>query len=86
MNVSLTPELEKLVNRKVSTGKYQSASEVVREALRLLDERDLIRKARLDSLRGELERGVEQIEAGGITLFDGREIKATARRQKARRA
>ena len=40
MNVSLTPELERLVNEKVESGLYQTASEVVREALRLLKERD----------------------------------------------
>ena len=40
MNVSLTPELEKLVNEKVRGGLYQTASEVVREALRLLKQRD----------------------------------------------
>ena len=40
MNVSLTPELEALVNDKVRSGLYQTASEVVREALRLLKSRD----------------------------------------------
>ena len=40
MNVSLTPELERLINDKVDTGSYQTASEVVREALRLLKLRD----------------------------------------------
>jgi antitoxin ParD1/3/4 len=40
MNVSLTPELEELVNQKVRSGLYQTASEVVREALRLLKQRD----------------------------------------------
>ena len=40
MNVSLTPELEALVNEKVRSGFYQTASEVVREALRLLKQRD----------------------------------------------
>jgi antitoxin ParD1/3/4 len=40
MNVSLTPELEKLVNEKVRSGLYQTASEVVRDALRLLKQRD----------------------------------------------
>ena len=40
MNVSLTPELERVVNEKVESGMYQTASEVVREALRLLKERD----------------------------------------------
>lgn len=40
MNVSLTPELEALVNEKVRSGLYHTASEVVREALRLLKNRD----------------------------------------------
>jgi putative addiction module CopG family antidote len=40
MNVSLTPELEALVNEKVRSGLYHTASEVVREALRLLKQRD----------------------------------------------
>ena len=46
MNVSLTPELESLVNHKVKTGLYNSASEVVREALRLLEEEDRIKAER----------------------------------------
>jgi antitoxin ParD1/3/4 len=51
MNVSLTPELEQLVAEKVESGMYPSASEVVREALRLLKERDELRQARLEELR-----------------------------------
>ena len=45
MNVSLTPELEAYVARKVEGGRYNSASEVVREALRLLEEQDKTRDA-----------------------------------------
>ena len=85
MNVSLTRELEELVNQRVATGKYQSASEVVREALRLLEQRDAIRQARLERLRGELRRGQQQVEAGGVLPFSAREVKAAARRRKARR-
>ena len=40
LNVSLTPELTAMITAKVATGHYRSASEVVRAALRLLDERD----------------------------------------------
>lgn len=40
MNVSLTPQLENLIRQKVATGRYNNASEVVREALRLLDDQD----------------------------------------------
>ena len=53
MNVSLTPELEKLINEKVDSGLYQTASEVVREALRLLRERDQDR----DQLRADVQAG-----------------------------
>jgi len=52
MNVSLTPELEKFVSAKVGSGRYNSASEVVREALRLLEERDSARAAQLAVTQG----------------------------------
>ncbi len=47
MNVSLTPQLEELVRHKVETGLYNSASEVVREALRLLEERDRLKEIQI---------------------------------------
>jgi antitoxin ParD1/3/4 len=47
MNVSLTPELDRFVAGKVDSGRYNSASEVVREALRLLEEHDRARSAQL---------------------------------------
>lgn len=54
MNVSLTPELEKFVATKVESGLYNSASEVVREALRLLEEHDRARKTQLAAFNQEL--------------------------------
>jgi len=59
MNVSLTPELESLVNKKVKSGLYQTASEVVREALRVLKDREQIEGLRTDVLAGfaEIDRG-----------------------------
>jgi putative addiction module CopG family antidote len=59
MNVSLTPELEQLVNEKVRTGLYQTASEVVREALRLLKQRD-DEARRADQQMGEPRRRTER--------------------------
>jgi antitoxin ParD1/3/4 len=56
MNVSLTPELEEFVSAKVESGRYNSASEVVREALRLLEEFDSARATRLAEFNGELSR------------------------------
>jgi antitoxin ParD1/3/4 len=72
MNVSLTPELEELIRRKVESGMYGSASEVVREALRLLEERDQDRLARLKAAIAVAEAQVARGE--GIpytsTLFE----------------
>ena len=64
MNVSLTPELEKLVNKKVESGRYTSASEVIREGLRLLEEHDELRRIKLETLKREIARGVESLERG----------------------
>jgi antitoxin ParD1/3/4 len=69
MNVSLTPELEELVHEKVKSGRYLSASEVVREGLRLLEERDRLYKARLAELQKEITIGVEEADRG--ELVDG---------------
>ncbi|MEK7885082.1 type II toxin-antitoxin system ParD family antitoxin [Methyloversatilis sp. NSM2] len=51
MNVNLTPQLEEMVRAKVSSGMYTSASEVVREALRLMQEQDRLRQVKLEQLR-----------------------------------
>ena len=69
MNVSLTPELEHIVDQKVKSGLYNSASEVVREGLRLLQQRDEIREAKLNTLRAEIQKGIDDLEAGRI--YDG---------------
>jgi antitoxin ParD1/3/4 len=72
MNVSLTPELERLIQEKVESGLYNSQSEVVREALRLLEEQDRLRELHLTRLRAALSKGLEQAN-GGETL-DGEEV------------
>lgn len=59
MNVHLTPHLETMVRQKVATGRYNDASQVVREALRLLEERDSLRQ-----LRAALAIGQEQLDRG----------------------
>jgi antitoxin ParD1/3/4 len=70
MNIHLTPELEQLVHGKVQSGRYNSASEVVREALRLMEERDL----RKQELRQRLARSLEAQRQGkmvdGEAVFD----------------
>jgi antitoxin ParD1/3/4 len=75
MNVHLTPELERLVHKKVRTGRYNSASEVVREALRLLEEYDGVRATQLRELRRRMDNGLASLDRGeGVDgeLFMGR--------------
>ena len=81
MNVSLTPELEELVRSKVAAGQYASASEVVREALRLLAERDEQLRARLAQLRSEVMAGVAQLDDGHSGPLDIEKLKALARQR-----
>jgi antitoxin ParD1/3/4 len=76
MNVSLTPQLEELVKKKVDTGLYGSASEVLPEALRLLDERDRLHALRLEELRGEIKKG---LDSGAAVPLDIGAIKARGR-------
>jgi len=59
LNVSLTPQLEELVKAKVASGMYNSASELVRDALRLLEERDQVREMRLQALRKAVQEGID---------------------------
>lgn len=66
MNVSLTPELEAFVHQRVKSGRYNSASEVIRESLRLLEEKD---RLRLEELRREIAKGIEDLEAGRYTTL-----------------
>lgn len=70
MNVSLSPEMESWIHAKVSSGLYQSASEVVRESLRLLLERESLRQERIDELRREVAVGLSQLEAGRSRPFE----------------
>ena len=74
MNVSLTPKLEALVRRKVESGLYNSASEVVREALRLLEEHDRIKEMKLEELRKEIQKGMDSLDRGEGTAFDADDV------------
>jgi antitoxin ParD1/3/4 len=73
MNISLTPELERMVDDKVKTGRYASASEVIREGLRLLEEQEQLKLQRLTAVRQKIDRGLEQLDKGqGIPGSDAR--------------
>lgn len=83
MNISLTPELEQLIHQKLTSGRYQSASEVVREALRLLEERDQLRALRLEELRSEIRVGIEQADRGETAPLDAGGTLAAVRKRRA---
>lgn len=79
MNVSLTAELETYVKAKVATGMYTSVSEVMREALRMMEQRDNMQSMRLESLRHEINQGLASIEQGKARPLDIEAIKAEGR-------
>ena len=86
MNVSLTPQLDAFVRSKVETGRYTSSSEVVREALRLLEQFESVQQTRLVTLRAEVAQAVGQIEREETTVFDPDEIKREGRARLARQS
>ena len=80
MNVNLTPQLEELVRAKVASGLYTSASEVLREALRLLEEQDRLKDAKLEQLRGDIRRG---LDSGPSETWDTEAVKRKAHTRRA---
>lgn len=66
MNISLTPELEKLIEERVRSGLYNSASEVVREGLRLLIERDQFKQMKLEEIRRQVQVGMDASNRGEV--------------------
>ncbi len=70
MNVSLTKELESFVSELVASGMYYSASEVVRDGLRLLKEQEALKKMRVEELKAEIMRGFEQSQNGESKPLD----------------
>ena len=83
VNVNLTPQLEQMIRQKVASGLYASASEVIREALRLMEEQERVRGARIEQLRQEIRDG---LNSGDPTSWNAEEIKRKGRRTKAARS
>ena len=69
-NVVLTEYQAALVERLVSSGRYQNASEVLREGLRLVEYQEAAAKARLKALRDAARVGIADIEAGRYRTFE----------------
>ena len=68
MNISLNPHFEELVKGKIESGLYHTASEVMREALRLLEERDQLRELHLEKLRQDIKNGINSGEATPLDI------------------
>lgn len=85
MNVSLTPELEDFIAGKVSSGRYHTASEVVREGLRLLEARDrnaeCFMVSSLEELREKIREGIDSLNRGEYSSQTAGEIISKARKQ-----
>lgn len=79
MDISLSPSLEHFVQEKIENGGYQSANEVISDALRLLQERERPREELIEQLRKEIGIGLEQADSGETAPLDVEFIKARGR-------
>ncbi len=82
MNVSLTPELNQFIADKVKGGFYSSASEVIREGLRMLKQYDELQRIKLQQLRADIEKGIASLDSGQGKPLDIEAIKAEGRRRR----
>jgi antitoxin ParD1/3/4 len=69
-NVVLTDRQAEFVERLVESGRYQNASEVLREGLRLVEDQESENRARIKALREAARQGVSDIEKGRYHAFD----------------
>ena len=74
MNISLTPTLEAWVKAKVDSGLYNNASEVVREALRMMEEHDQLKIFKIELLKKELLAGLDSLDRGEYSNLSVDEI------------
>ncbi|MCJ2026193.1 type II toxin-antitoxin system ParD family antitoxin [Methylobacterium sp. J-067] len=77
---TLGAHYERFVRDLVASGRYASASEVMRDGLRLVEEREQMRAAKLDALRRDIREG---LDSGALEPLDMAAIKAEARRRRA---
>ena len=76
MNVNLGETFDRFIAELLAGGLYQSQSEIVREGLRLLKEREELRTSRLSQLRTELDKGLKDLEAGNFESYDEKSLRA----------
>jgi antitoxin ParD1/3/4 len=81
MNVSLPAELAEFVEREVASGDYSTASEVVRDGLRILRRERALHEERLAVLKREIQLGMDDIEAGRISDLSVLDILAEVQKE-----
>ena len=86
LNVSLPPEIENRVRAHVASGMFGSASEVVREALRLFESYQSVQGATLAALKADIEQGQADKRAGRVSELDVSAIKAKGKKLRTARA
>ena len=79
LNVSLPAELESRVREHVASGLYGSASEVIREALRLFEAFEAVKSSNLSALQADIAKGMADVQAGRMGAVDMTDIKAAGR-------
>ena len=83
---SIGKHFEELIDDLVESGRYATASEVMREGLRLVEEREERRKAKLEALRAEIQKGFDSGPAEEVDLSEWmKDIKARGRQRLAAR-
>ncbi len=84
MEIALSPDLEELIAEQVESGNYPSPGEVVRDALRLFKEQLEFRDRKVESLRQDVQVGIEALERGEYDEYDADDIQSLASEIKAR--
>jgi len=80
LTITVTPELEAFIRERVSSGRFDTVSDVVREGLKLLEVREHEREAALAEIRRDVQLGLDQARAGQLT--DGEEFFAELARNR----
>lgn len=82
MHISLTDQQEEWVNSQIQNGHYASTSEVIRRAIRLLQEEEEIKQTKILALREAVQKGVDEIERGELSKSNVDEVIAKAKRRR----
>ena len=75
MNVTLTQELEGLIKERMASGLYNSPTEVLREALRLIAERDRLLETQRELLRQDVQAGLDELDRGEFATPTADQVK-----------